>query len=154
VAQRLPVTAETLWTRGAGHLVGVRVLIGVALEEYGTSEEGKQLIFNGQYSPAIHLLIGFSFELLLKAAFLAAGGHADQVEAFKHDLKRALNEAETAGFVFSHPKTRWVVERLHDSHMNHAFRYGWLTQLAMPQLEDSLPVLESLAEEVRVRLPE
>lgn len=147
---------EDLWVRGAGHLLGAKALertstdfaVSEAVEDVG------KVVFNGPLSASTHLLIGYGFELNLKAMYLLHGG--DEAKLWKgkspigHDLIAALDAAESCGFWSSVSNLRWILEHLRDSHLGHHFRYGGSSSITIPSLENSLPALEQLTDEVRL----
>lgn len=100
------------------HITGARLL--VAAKENG-DVDGDQLF------PAVYLLLGFAFELSLKAAFLLRGGDrtllAGSGKAIGHDLERALAFAQNAGFLFSSETLETVVGLLNPAHKGHWMRY-------------------------------
>lgn len=151
-------SADDLWTRGAGHLIGAKALAATAREDAmrTAANDVEQTVFNGKYSASIHLLIGFAFELLLKSAFILNGGNARElsVRGIGHDLLLALDKAEGVGFTSSDPRLRLIAERLRESHLSHQFRYGGLDKFHMPELSVTLLVLETLIVEIRQSLSE
>src|SRR5690242_2528987 len=82
------------------------------------------MAFNGDLSPSLHPLMGYSFELLLKAAYVACGGKEKELRAIGHDLLSCLNRAEKAGSQSKIPELRWIIEQLRTPHLGHQFRYG------------------------------
>lgn len=143
--------ADTLWTRSAGHALSAKVLLEEArlhAKESG-AKDIDQAVFNGRYSASIHLLIGYAYELSLKAAFLLHGGQPQEMQReIGHDLVRALNKAEERGFKSAVDNLRWVIERIRDPHQTHQFRYGGRDTFEMAALESSFPRLEQLVNEV------
>ncbi|QLC24623.1 hypothetical protein HFP57_05985 [Parasphingopyxis algicola] len=144
--------ADDLWTRGAGHVLGVQALVDAASESAiadGASDVS-QMTFNGRHSASIHLLVGFAFELLLKTAFLLHGGNSKDLgpSCIGHDLLTALDKAEEVGFQSNCANLRWFVENLREPHKKHWFRYGGPDSVTMPAIELTLPALDALAREV------
>ena len=110
-------------------------------------EEGAA--FTGAYSPSIHLLIGYSFELPLKATYIHHGGDRDSLRRdLGHDLSSALKAARRAGFRTSIENLVWILEHLRDPHRGHEFRYGQREKVTMPAFSLTLPALNALAREV------
>jgi hypothetical protein len=142
--------ADDLWTMGAGHLIGVKALFEEATRQAQGGDDVEQKVFNGPHSASIHLLIGYSLELLLKAAYVLNGATRRDLGArgVGHDLLLTLDRAEAAGFRSRTPDLRYVVERLSEMHLKHQFRYGGLERFQMPALEVTLPMLEGLAREI------
>jgi hypothetical protein len=143
--------AEDLWVRGAGHLLGAQGLVSYAKDEAAqcSAEDPDRYVFNGKYSASIHLLVGYAFELLLKAAYLIHGGAPKKLQGgIGHDLVAALDAAEAAGFQSTVANLRWIVENLREPHHTHQFRYGGLADFEMPLLQHSIPALEALVFEL------
>ena len=113
-------------------------------------EDVELVAFNGPLSPSIHLLIGYGFELNLKAIYLLLGGEAAKLSkpTFGHDLIAALNAAEALGFVTTVQDLRWTLENLRVSHLSHHWRYGGKLSITIPSLEMSIPRLQQLTREV------
>ena len=138
---------EDLWHRGWGHAKAARALAAYSKAEAIDSgvDDIEHYLFNGPQSPSMHLLVGFSFELLLKVAMLLNGASTKSVRSVGHDLRKALNKAEQLGFVSRTPQLRFVVEGLREMHFKHHFRYGGAETVSMPGLKISLAVLETLS---------
>lgn len=145
---------ESLWVRAVSHCGCAQELASLALAEAieNCFPDADQVVFNGRHSASIHLLIGFSLELMLKVAFLLEGGDAARLRAIGHDLRKALQHAEGLGFEPLPPKTAWVVDNLHETHLNHHFRYGDEPTIQMPALEDTFSVLNGLYEQLGKRV--
>jgi hypothetical protein len=149
--------ADELWTRGASHALSAQALAEFARQEAVSAgaADVEQHAFNGKFSASIHLLIGFSFELLLKSAYILHGGDANALNRnIRHDLLVALEEAEKAGFISSVQNLRWVVECIREPHIEHQFRYGGAEIIEMPGLELSLPTLDGLVRELGMLIHE
>lgn len=118
------------------------------------ADDIEQMIFNGPYSVSIHLLIGFGFELFLKAAYLCHGGSAAKLGqgGIGHSLPKALSMAEKTGFRSCVGNLGWLIDSIHESHRRNYFRYGGLPGVSMPELTSSLPALETLGREVQIPL--
>ena len=143
--------ADDLWTRGTSHALSAKALTDQAIGEATAqgAQDASQLAFNGKYSVSIHLLIGYAFELLLKAEFLLLGGNPETLRMeIKHDLLQALDAAERSGFQSAISDLRWILQHIREPHHNHQFRYGGPDKIQMPGLETTLPALEVLAKEV------
>jgi len=141
-----------LWTRAGGHCKSAHRLAAEAAIEFADRPNADKLVFNGPYSASIHLLVGFSFELALKTAFLLHGGETTRLANGKrgigHNLTEALNAAEERGFRSSVTNLRWTIEQLAPSHQEHYFRYGGAENVDLPDLATSLPMLNMLVTEV------
>jgi hypothetical protein len=140
--------AETLWTRGAGFALSAQSLAELGRAdavEFGHPDPEK-MAFNGRHSASLHLLVGFAFELLLKSAYVQLGGTRD-IRELGHDLVESLNEAEAAGFSFTTPHLRWIVERIRGAHLAHVFRYGGPDTMDLPDHNLTLACLDTLARE-------
>jgi hypothetical protein len=146
--------ARNLWTMGGGHALGAEAVIRHAQDwarETG-AEDQEKAVFNGKYSASIYLLLGYAFELLLKAAFIAHGGDPDQLgpRGIGHDLAAALNAAEERGFQSSAPHLTQIVELLHPSHRAHQFRYGGMDEFPLPaNVDEVVASLHHLASELQ-----
>ena len=127
-----------MWVRSAGHYSAAE----------GLAERGSPDPFNDTMSGSIHLLIGFSFELALKAAYMIFGGDSEMLRKFNHDLTKTLKAARKRGFAFGHKRLEMLIDALRDTHADHYFRYGTATNVTLPTLEESLPMLRELVNEV------
>lgn len=146
--------AYNLYTSGRSHGMGANRLWAKALEE--GMEVGHDDIdlfaFNGPFSLSINHLAGLSLELLLKAAYVATGGPADDKHLrneIGHDLQRALDLAEERGFRSRAPHLREIVERMSEPYDKHWFRYDRPNQFLLPdfgQINEALVVLEEEVE--------
>lgn len=148
--------AEDYWARGASHMLSLEALI-----ERGRSDGVRphmadidQSIFNGPYAASIHLLAGYSLELLLKSACYLHGGDEARLRSrdVGHDLTATLDEAEALGYVTEVPRVRWIAETLREPHLNHQFRYGGAEEVLMPDLEYTMAALKGLADELHARI--
>ena len=146
---------DDLFARAYSHCVSAQELAQVARLEAKAIKfpDVERAVYNGRHSPSIHLLTGYAFELLLKVAYLAHGGDVQMLtrrngKGIGHDLVRALDYAEAAGFVSSVEKLRWTVEHLNPMHEQHRFRYGGSDYVEMPSLEISFEVLGKLTTEI------
>lgn len=143
---------ESLWSRAAAHFMSAREMISF-VEAIAISEEASDVpnfVFNGRYSPSIHLLIAQSLELFLKTAFLCHGGGVVDLKKIGHDLSAALEMAERAGYVSNCAKLKWTVQKMRETHFEHHFRYGDKAKVTLPEFTDSIEVLACLYEEVGV----
>jgi hypothetical protein len=150
--------ADVLWTKGAGHLIGATALVDVSREfaKSNNIDDADQFVFNGRYSASVHLLIGFAAELLLKSAFVLSGGDPDRLRQrdLGHNLKAILDAAEFHGFQANISKIHAVIENLTEPHLQHQFRYEGARYVYMPELHDTITVLEMLAYGLRAMLQE
>lgn len=146
--------ARNLWNMGGGHAIGAEAVIRRAQEwarEIG-ADDPEKAVFNGKYSASIYLLLGYGFELLLKAAFVSNGGNPRQLGpgGIGHDLAAALKAAEERGFHSSAPRLREIVELLQLPHREHQFRYGGMDDFPLPaNVEEVLANLNHLASELQ-----
>lgn len=149
--------ARKLWNMGGGHAIGAGAVIGCAQDwarEIG-AEDPEKAVFNGKYSASIYLLLGYAFELLLKAAFVAHGGDPRQLgpRGIGHDLNAALDSAEAHGFRSSAPHLREIIELLKQPHHEHQFRYGGMDEFPLPaNVDEVIANLNHLASELQVLL--
>ena len=149
--------ARNLWNMGGGHALGAEAVIHRAqdwAEEIG-AEDREKAVFNGKYSASIYLLLGYGFELLLKAAFIAHGGDPKQlgVRGIGHSLGAALKAAEDNGFRSGAPDLHEIIELLEMPHREHHFRYGGMDQFCLPADVDKVVAnLHHLAGELQMLL--
>jgi hypothetical protein len=146
--------ARNLWNMGGGHAIGAEAVIRRAQEwaREIEADDPEKVVFNGKYSASIYLLLGYGFELLLKAAFVYNGGDSKQlgVRGIGHDLVAALNAAEERGFHSGAPRLREIVELLQSPHLEHQFRYGGKDDFPLPaDVEQVLANLNHLASELQ-----
>lgn len=146
--------ARNLWNMGGGHAIGAEAVIRRAQEwaREIEADDPEKVVFNGKYSASIYLLLGYGFELLLKAAFVYNGGDSKQLGArgIGHDLVAALNAAEERSFHSGAPRLREIVELLQSPHREHQFRYGGKDDFPMPaDVEEVLANLNHLASELQ-----
>ncbi len=145
--------AETLWTRGAGHVIGATALVEFSRQRAPLESKDNDLekfVFNGRYSASVHFLIGFAFELLLKSNFLIHGGEPRRIDqrGFGHNLNKVINASIELGYQTKIEDLRWVVERLSKPHESHAFRYRRFNSIELPALDVSIKTANALAEEI------
>lgn len=149
--------ARNLWNMGGGHALGAEAVIRHA-EVWACdigADDPERAVFNGKYSASIYLLLGYAFELLLKAAFVANGGDPGQLgpRGIGHDLGAALNAAEERGFHSDAPHLRQIVELLRSPHREHQFRYGGMDEFPLPaNVSEVLASLHHLASELQALL--
>jgi hypothetical protein len=130
--------AKGLQESGRAHALSSQLLYVSAMghaEEHGM-EDPEQFAFNGTYSLSIHYLVGLGLELMLKSAYVAHGGEADDGHLRReigHDVLRALNVAEERGFVSEAPYLREIVELLREPYKAHYFRYSRPEQIPLPE---------------------
>jgi hypothetical protein len=142
--------------------MGANRLWAKALEE-GVVEGHEDIdlfAFNGPFSLSINHLAGLSLELLLKAAYVAEGGAADDKHLrneIGHDLHRALDLAEGLGFQSQAPHLREIVERMSEPYRKHWFRYDRPNKFLLPdfeQINEALVVLEQEVEAICAPVPD
>lgn len=145
-----PNLANEQWQKAAGHVESIRALIDAASRraELQEATDIDEAAFSGVFSVSIHLLIGYSFELLLKAACLHNGGSEKSLRAIGHDLTKAYNGATSLGFESKAPELLWILTHLRKPHLTNEFRYGTNETVPMPPFSASLPALDVLVAEV------
>jgi hypothetical protein len=76
---------------------------------------------------------------MLKAAIVAWGGPSDDksLREIGHDLIKALDLAEAAGFNSAAPNLRDILNVLHEPFKQHWFRYGRPDEFGLPCLDES-----------------
>jgi hypothetical protein len=144
--------ADDHWTMGVSHAWSMEALMKMAraeAEQAGQTDLEKA-VFNGGLSPSIHLLAGYSLEVLLKCACYLHGGELKRLrsKALGHDLTALFDEAQRLGYVSSVPNLRSIAERLREAHFNHQFRYGGFGMVQMPPLAETLEALTALYNEL------
>lgn len=150
------VFAQMLFETGRSHTMAFTLLYQAALEEGQRKQvaDVDRYAFNGPYSLSIHYLLGLGLELMLKAAIVAWGGPSDEraLRDIGHDLTKALNIAEEAGFRSEAPHLRELVEVLGEPFRRHWFRYERPDQIELPgSFEQTIASLEVLDHEIRAR---
>lgn len=71
-----------------------------------------------------YLLVGFSLETVLKAAYVQLGGDMKVAKReIGHDLAKALACANGQGFQPANEQLQWLVETMADVHRDHSLRY-------------------------------
>jgi hypothetical protein len=149
--------AQTLWTMGGGHALGAEAVV-LRAQEWAKeieAEDPEKAIFNGKYSASIYLLLGYGFELLLKSAFIAHGGDPKLLgnKGLGHNLRAALEAAESQGFQSSAPRLHEIIDLLQQPHDKHHFRYGGLDDIPLPaNVGDVVAILHHLASEIQALL--
>ena len=97
---------------------------------------------------SIHLLIGFSFKLALKAAYMSLGGDSEMLTRFNHDLTKTLQAARKRGFAFGDKRLGMLIDALRNTHADHYFRYGTAPTVLLPTFQETLPMLQELVVDV------
>jgi hypothetical protein len=146
--------AHKLYLAGRSHGMGANRLWARALEEGAeiNSQDPSQFAFNGPFSLSINHLAGLSFELLLKAAYVASGGPPEDKhlrDEIGHDLIRALDKAEELGFDTDVPHLREIIGYLRDPYRRHFFRYHWPDEFPLPEFKQVNDALAALEEDVK-----
>ena len=97
-----------------------------------------------------YLLLGFSLETTMKAAYLHLGGDMKVAKRdIGHDLTMALACAKDLGFQPENRHLDWLTDTMVDVHRNHSFRY--LTGDGVLRVADeihSLSILDDLVVQV------
>jgi len=129
--------AEKLYFAGGAHARAAHAVVAAAPE-------------NVHLAVSFYLLVGFSLETVLKAAFLRLGGDMKVAKYdIIHDLPKALAGAKNRGFEPENEHLEWLVNTMADTHRNHAFRY--LTgegELFVADETHSLRILDALVAQV------
>ena len=118
-------------------------------------EDPEHFAFNGTYSLSTHYLLGLGLELMLKAAIVAWGGPSDEksLREIGHDLIKALDSAEAAGFNSAAPNLRDILDVLNEPFKQHWFRYGRPDKFPLPgDFMQVVVTLEVLDDELQARL--
>jgi hypothetical protein len=103
--------AEKLFFAGGAHARAAHVLVAAAEA-------------NIHMSVPFYLLLGFSLETILKAAYIHLGGDMKVAKQdIGHDLTKALAFATDRGFLPENKHLGWLTETMADVHRNHLFRY-------------------------------
>ncbi len=125
--------AQKLYFAGAAHACAAHAIIGAA-----------QLTVH--MNVPFYLLVGFSLETVLKAAYVHLGGNIEIAKKkIRHNLPTALQHASEKGFEPENRQVKWLVDSIADVHQNHSFRY--LTgkgELAIPDAVHGLRILDDL----------
>ena len=141
---------------GRSHALASDFLYRAALKdaEHRQVDDPEHFAFNGTYSLSTHYLLGLGLELMLKAAIVAYGGPSDDksLREIGHDLIKALNAAEEAGFRSEAPRLRDILSIIQEPFKAHWFRYGRPDKFALPgdwaEVVEALDVLDA---ELRAR---
>jgi hypothetical protein len=103
--------AERLFLTGGAHARAAHALIGASQS-------------NVHMTLPFYLLLAFSTELTLKAAYVYLGGNAHIAEKdIRHDLLKALAYAKEVGFEPDNSQLQWLTETMADVHRKNEFRY-------------------------------
>jgi hypothetical protein len=103
--------AEKLFFAGAAHARAAHMLVAAAEA-------------NIHMSVPFYLLLGFSLETILKAAYIHHGGKIKTAKKnIGHDLTKAFNQAINQGFKPGNKHLKWLTKTMTDVHRNHSFRY-------------------------------
>ncbi|MEQ1548362.1 MAG: hypothetical protein ABL918_06890 [Chakrabartia sp.] len=103
--------AEKLFFAGGAHARAAHMLVAAAKT-------------NIHMSVPFYLLLGFSLETILKAAYIHLGGQMKFAkQSIGHDLTKALASAKDNGFVPENQHLEWLTATMTDVHRSHLFRY-------------------------------
>lgn len=103
--------AEKLFFAGGAHACAAHSLVGAAKA-------------NIHMTVPFYLLLGFSLETILKAAYLYFGGDLEVAKRdIGHNLTKALTCAKDLGFQPENVHIEWLTDTMADVHRNHSFRY-------------------------------
>jgi len=145
--------ARNLYISGRSHGMGANRLWARALEEgcEAGHDDISDFAFNGPFSLSINHLAGLSLELLLKAAYVASGGPADDghLREIGHDLLRTLDLVEELGFRSQATHLRGIVELMSEPYRKHWFRYDRPNEFLLPDFDPINETLAVLEAEVR-----
>lgn len=129
--------AEKLFFAGGAHACAARSLVAAAKS-------------NIHMTVPFYLLLGFSLETILKAAYLHFGGDMRVAKRdIGHDLTGALACAKELGFKPENRHLEWLTDTMADVHRSHSFRY--LTgdgDLRVADESHSLSILDDLVVQV------
>jgi len=129
--------AEKLFSAGGAHARAAHAIIVAAQA-------------NVHMNVPFYLLVGFSLETVLKAAYLQLGGDVKVAKyEIAHDLPRALASARDRGFQPENVHLAWLTETMADGHRQHTFRY--LTgndTINAPDVTLSLNIVDDLVAQV------
>ena len=149
--------ALTLFETGRCHALSSQLLYNAAVVEGKQKqiEDVELFAFNGPYSLSTNYLLGLGMELMLKAAIVFWSGNADTKILLDvgHDLIKALDKAEDAGFVSKAPRLRDILEVLREPYKAHWFRYERPEMFVLPgKFEDIFEAIYVLDKELRSKL--
>lgn len=152
--------AELLLENGLAHGLAATVLFTGSLDygrKIGVEEEKlDKYAFNGTCSLSVHYLVGLGLELLLKAAYVASSGEADDDHLrskIGHDLHKAFNRARQAGIESGSEHLEDLVGYMNEPYKHHHLRYGRPDGMNLPDNMDQVAaVFETLGAEVREKL--
>jgi hypothetical protein len=129
--------AEKLFFAGGAHARAAHALVHAAKS-------------NVHMMVPFYLLLGFSMETVLKAAYLHLGGDMKIAKHdIGHDLPKAFALAKEHGFQPTNEHLGWLTETMADVHRDHSFRY--LTgdgELGVSEETHSLRILDDLVAQV------
>ncbi|MVZ97065.1 hypothetical protein EUU23_05020 [Sphingorhabdus sp. IMCC26285] len=149
--------ARQLFETGRSHALASDLLYRSAILDGQDRQlpDPEHFAFNGTYSLSTHYLLGLGLELMLKAAIVGWGGAQDEkpLRDIGHDLIKALDLAEAAGFKSEAPNLRDILVVLNEPFKLHWFRYGRPDQFALPgNFTHIVAALEVLDDELQERL--
>ncbi|MGY2736134.1 hypothetical protein [Sphingomonas sp. UYP23] len=129
--------AERLFFAGGAHARAAHALVGAARAAV-------------HMCVPFYLLLGFSLETVLKAAFVHLGGDMKVAKQdIVHDLPKALGHAVALGFHPQNLQLKWLVETMAEVHRNHSFRYlGGDGDLRVADEVYALNILDDLVAQV------
>ncbi len=103
--------ADKLFLAGSAHARAAHAIVAAARA-------------NVHMTVPFNLLVGYSLETVLKAAYVHLGGDMKIAkQEIVHDLPRALAYAKDCGFQPENEHLEWLVQTMADVHRNHSFRY-------------------------------
>ncbi len=145
-------TPQGLYEAGRAHALSSNLLYNGALERAGDDghPDPTQFAFNGTYSLSVYFLACLGLELYLKAAFVhySGDGSDSALKGIGHNLVRALDAAEQAGFHSQAPNLREIVEYLREPHLSESFRYKVPENMELPEVADVIGAIQVIDDEL------
>ena len=89
---------------------------------------------SARYAGPTYYLLCHGIELALKSYLAASGVSEDALRKLRHDLKRALRDAQRRGFVPADDRFPEIVKWLTPYHLDHFFRYPRTPSGAAPSV--------------------
>jgi hypothetical protein len=146
--------ANSLLESGRGHALSAVLLRDASLQkaQLENMPDAERFAFNGPHSLSVHYLLGLGIELMLKAALSRLDDEMDDrgLRGIGHNLIRALDLTEAAGFISQAPNLRELVGILNEPYQSHWLRYERPGEFPLPgDFEQVVETLAILDEELR-----